>query len=85
LDEAEHSQVCVIGEAVRRELFGYEEAVGQVLKVNDLWLEVVGVLEGSGGASSAQGLAVGSTDSGIYLPVTSAIRKLNPIDALRWE
>jgi putative ABC transport system permease protein len=83
LDEAEHSQVCVIGEAVRRELFGYEEAVGQVLKVNDLWLEVVGVLEGSGGASSVQGVAVGSTDSDIYLPVTTAIRKLDlpPLEA----
>lgn len=83
LDEAEHSQVCVIGEAVRRELFGYEEAIGQVLKVNDLWLEVVGVLEGSGGASSVQGVAVGSTDSDIYLPVTTAIRKLDlpPLEA----
>ncbi len=82
-DEAEHAQVCVIGEAVRRDLFGYEEAIGRALKVNDLWLEVVGVLEGSSGASSVQGVAVGSTDSDIYLPVTTAIRKLDlpPIEA----
>ncbi len=76
-DEAEHAQVCVIGEKVRRDLFGYEDAVGQVLKVNELWLEVVGVLSGSGGASSVQGVAVGSTDSDIFLPVTTAIRKLD--------
>jgi putative ABC transport system permease protein len=76
-DEAEHAQVCVIGEGVRRELFGWEEAIGRTLKVNDLWLEVVGVLAGSGGASSVQGVAVGSTDFDIYLPVSTALRKLD--------
>jgi putative ABC transport system permease protein len=77
LDIAGHGQVCVIGEAVRRELFGYEEAIGQLLKVNEIWLEVVGVLAGSGGGSTVQGVSVGSTDSDIYLPVSTAIRKLD--------
>ena len=77
LDVAEHGQVCVIGEAVRRELFGYEEAIGRVLKVNEIWLEVVGVLSGSGGGSTVEGVAVGSTDLDIYLPVSTAIRKLD--------
>jgi len=77
VDTAEHAQVCVIGEDVRRELFGYEEAIGRVLKVNQLWLEVIGVLVGSGGTSTVQGVAVGSTDLSIYLPVTTASRKLD--------
>ncbi len=67
----------MIGETVRRELFGYEESIGRVLKVNQLWLEVIGVLSGSGGATSVQGVALGSTDSDIYLPVTTARRKLD--------
>ncbi len=75
-DEVEHAQVCVIGDGIRRELFGYEEPIGQVLKVNDLWLEVVGTLSGSGG-SSVQGVALGSTDLDIYLPASTAIRKLD--------
>ncbi|MDX2437210.1 MAG: ABC transporter permease, partial [Acidobacteriota bacterium] len=75
-DEVEHAQVCVIGDEIRRELFGYEEPIGQVLKVNDLWLEVVGILSGSGG-SSVQGVAVGSTDLDIYLPASTASRKLD--------
>lgn len=77
VDVADHAQVCVIGEGVRRELFGYEEAVGRVLKVNQIWLDIVGVLEDSAGASTVQGVAVGSTDLEIYLPVTTAIRKLD--------
>ena len=77
LDVAEHAQVCVIGESVRHELFGYEEAIGRVLKVNEIWLEVVGVLAGSGGGSTVDGVSVGSTDLDIYLPVSTTIRKLD--------
>jgi len=36
---------CVIGDRVRRDLFGFEPALGRPLKVNDQWLTVVGVLE----------------------------------------
>ena len=76
-DEEEHAQVCVIGPAVRRDLFGYGPAVGRDLKVNDVWLEVVGVLAESGGTSSFQGVQVGSTAREIYIPVTTATRKFD--------
>ena len=49
-DEERHAQVCVIGDQVRRELFGFEPALGRPLKVNDQWLTVVGVLASGGGA-----------------------------------
>jgi putative ABC transport system permease protein len=44
LDESTHAQVCVIGPEVRRDLFGYGQALGGLVKVNDVWLEVIGVL-----------------------------------------
>jgi putative ABC transport system permease protein len=78
LDEREHSQVCVIGAAVRRELFGYEPALGQLVKVNDVWLEVVGVLAGDDagvGGESFQGVALGSPARELYLPAATAERK----------
>ncbi len=88
-DERTHAQVCVVGSAVRRDLFGAAPAVGQDLKVNDLWLTVVGVLAPSDGAgASFQGVAVGSTAREIYVPVTTAVRKLDrdplesPLDEL---
>lgn len=75
-DEKTHDQVCVIGSSVRRDLFGYGQAVGQYLKVNDVWLVVVGVLEAqSGGAETFQGVRLRSTSRGIYLPFTTALRK----------
>ena len=54
---ASHAQVCVIGPGVRRDLFGYGPAVGSDLKVNDVWLTVVGVLADEGGASAFEGRA----------------------------
>jgi putative ABC transport system permease protein len=66
----------MIGETVRRELFGYEPVLGKDLQVNDLWLEVVGVLEGAGGSRTVQGVTIGSTDQEVYIPITTALRKL---------
>src|SRR5207248_2751628 len=42
--ERDHAQVAVIGQEVRRKLFGYDAAIGKLLKVNDAWLEVTGML-----------------------------------------
>jgi putative ABC transport system permease protein len=88
LDERDHAQVCVIGPGVRRDLFGYGSALGSDLKVNDVWLTVVGVLQDEGGAAAFQGVPLGATSREIYLPVTTASRKFDrpplkaPLDEL---
>jgi putative ABC transport system permease protein len=87
-DEMDHAQVCVIGPAVRRDLFGYGPALGHDLKVNDVWLTVVGVLSEAGGGSSFEGVSLGSSAREIYVPVTTAARKFDraplkaPLDEL---
>ena len=81
LDERDHSQVAVIGQDVRRKLFGYGPAVGKLFKVNDVWLEVIGILAGdSPGGGDA---AVSSNASEIWIPVSTAMRKFDrdPLDA----
>jgi putative ABC transport system permease protein len=81
LDERDHGQVAVIGQEVRRKLFGYGPAVGKLLKVNDVWLEVIGILAGeSPGGGDA---AVGSNSAEIWIPVSTAMRKFDrdPLDA----
>jgi putative ABC transport system permease protein len=88
LDEREHAQVCVVGSGVRRDLFGYGPAVGSDLKVNDVWLTVVGVLADASGSSTFEGVSLGSTAREIYVPVTTASRKFDrpplkaPLDEL---
>jgi len=69
-DEAEHAQVCVIGPEIRRNLFGFGPAIGKLLKVNDVWLEVIGID------------ATRNSDE-IWIPVSTAMRKFDrdPLDA----
>ena len=74
-DESEHAQVCVIGSATRRDLFGTDEAVGQHLKVDDVWLEVIGVVANESSGGSVQGVSVASRAREIYVPFTTALRK----------
>ena len=59
-EESESAAVCVLGERAKVSLLGYGPgSVGKYIKVNDTWLEVVGVLgssvdsgpAGSGGAA----------------------------------
>ncbi len=89
LDERRHAQVCVVGSGVRRDLFGYGPALGGLVKVGDVWLEVVGVLAPAGQEGEEfQGVAVGSRARAVYLPVTTAERKFrrdplaSPLDEL---
>ncbi|HKR65513.1 MAG TPA: ABC transporter permease [Thermoanaerobaculia bacterium] len=83
-DENEHAQVCVIGQEIRRNLFGYGDVIGKQLKVNDVWLEVVGVLANDPApSSSSSSAATHSTAKEIWLPVSTAMRKFDrdPLDA----
>lgn len=83
-DERSHGQVAVLGAAARRELFGPEPAVGHHVKVNDVWLEVVGVLASEGAEdASIEGVAVASSAREIYVPLSTGMRKFDhdPLDA----
>ncbi|HZT32099.1 MAG TPA: ABC transporter permease [Bryobacteraceae bacterium] len=42
--DAASAAVCVLGESAKVNLLGYGPAVGKFIKVNDVWLEVIGVL-----------------------------------------
>jgi putative ABC transport system permease protein len=87
LDEKEHAQVCVIAGAVRRDLYTYGPVLGQPLKINDVWCEVVGVIAdrpilATGGPSRAGGAAganppAAGTSREILIPVTTAQRKFD--------
>ena len=83
-DVRDHAQVCVIGSEVRRDLFGYGPALGELVKINDVWLEVVGVLSGGDSeAGNVQGVSFDSPARSIFLPVTTGLRKFEqrPLDS----
>ncbi len=44
-DDQSAAPVCVLGEAAKLNLLGFESAVGKYLKVDGVWLRVIGVLK----------------------------------------
>jgi putative ABC transport system permease protein len=36
--------VCVLGESAKVNLLGFDDAIGKYVKINDVWLQVIGVL-----------------------------------------
>jgi len=78
-DEEEHAAVCVIGDQARRDLFGFEPALGRPLKINDQWLTVVGILVPGGAKREVQGVALESTANDVFLPVTTAERRFSRV------
>ncbi len=87
-DQESYAAVCVIGDEVRRDLYGFGPALGRPLKVNDQWLTVVGVLAPGAGKREVQGVTLEGTASDVYLPVTTAERRFtrpplkSPLDEL---
>jgi putative ABC transport system permease protein len=75
-DNDTSSPVCVLGEAAKVNLLGYEPAVGKYVKVNDTWLQVVGVL-GQQAAADAEGEGGEATDRNnmIIAPLNTVMRR----------
>ena len=71
-DNAASATVCVLGESAKVSLLGYAPAIGKFIKVNDTWMEVVGVLREQlmAGAQSAGG-AMQDINNIIYIPLNT--------------
>jgi putative ABC transport system permease protein len=66
------SKVCVLGEGAKINLLGYGPARGKFVKVNDVWLEVVGVLAEQimAGAQNTGG-SMQDLDNIVYIPLNT--------------
>jgi putative ABC transport system permease protein len=71
-DDERSALVCVLGESAKVNIFGYEPAVGKFVKVNDTWLQVVGVLREQlmAGAQNSGG-AMQDVNNIIFVPLNS--------------
>jgi len=69
------ARVAVLGSTVRRDLFGSESPVGKRMFINRVPFEVIGVLEERG-----QGLDATNEDNQVYVPLSTAMRRLANID-----
>ena len=64
------SSVCIIGEKVEKKLFPGESAIGKQIKVKDVWLKVIGIIEEKLISEKAQeNLGIRDLNQDIYIPV----------------
>ena len=75
-EENDNAQVCVLGMAAKQKLFGFDDALGKQIKVNDTWLTVVGVLSDAVVEKQEfEGVKVQNPNNDIFIPITTALRK----------
>ena len=70
-EAAREQRVCVIGSTVRRELFGAENPLGELLRLGDERFRIVGVL-------APRGMSIGmDMDEMVYIPIGRALKMFN--------
>jgi putative ABC transport system permease protein len=68
--------VCVLGERAKVNLLGYDNAVGKYVKVNDTWLQVIGVLTPqASGDSEIEGAAASNRNNLLIAPLNTVMRR----------
>ncbi len=77
-DEESNAQVCVLGIAAKQKLFGFGDVLNKEIKINDIWMTVVGVLADSVVENQEfEGVKVQNPNNDIYIPITTAVRKFD--------
>jgi putative ABC transport system permease protein len=76
-EDNDHSApVCVLGETAKVNLLGFEDAVGKYVKVNDLWLQVIGVLSQQATADTdTEGMESANRNNMIISPLNTVMRR----------
>ena len=68
--------VCVLGETAKVNLLGYDNAVGKYVKVNDTWLQVIGVLTPqASGDADVEGASASNRNNLIIAPLNTVMRR----------
>ena len=64
--------VCVVGKKVEKKLFTGESAIGKRIKVKDVWLQIIGVIEEKLISDKAQeNLGIRDLNEDVYIPLNT--------------
>ena len=75
-EQAKSAPVCVLGERAKISILGYGSAVGKYIKVNEVWLHVIGVTAPQATAESeVEGLEADDRSNVILAPLNSVMRR----------
>mgnify|MGYP006295616273 FL=1 len=79
-------KVCTLGSSIARSLFGYENPIGQNVKLGDQWFEVVGVMDTKALFTETVGeLAARDLNNDIYIPLSTFNKRIPKENSLSSE
>lgn len=76
VDLADTKKVCVLGSELKKDLFGYGNALGLEVQIGSSWFTVIGVMEAKV-VRKGKGtiIKVRNINRDIYMPITTAFRR----------
>jgi putative ABC transport system permease protein len=91
-DEKRFAQVAMLGAQAARTLFPGQDAIGGKIKINYLWVEVIGVLqERDLSKDDFEGVRIGGDRNRVFVPLATAHKRLefetleSELDAIRLQ
>jgi putative ABC transport system permease protein len=79
-------KVCVLGSSIAKELFPFEDPLGKSVKIDDQWLEVVGVMANKSLFTETVGeLASRDLNNDIYIPLSTFNKRFTKENELESE
>jgi putative ABC transport system permease protein len=82
-DNAASAPVCVLGAAAKDSLFGSSAAVGEYIKLNELWCHVIGIVAPQlAPESDVSGVRTEDMNNLVYAPLNSVLYRLE--DSQSW-
>jgi putative ABC transport system permease protein len=70
----EGKQVCIIGQMIKSKLFPKEDPIGKFIKCDNVWLMVIGVIQGKNVSQSAsENLGISDYNKFIYAPLQTLL------------
>jgi len=75
-DDQRSAPVCVLGESPKVNLLGYDDAVGKYVKINDTWLQVIGILaQQASSDTEAEGMETINRNNMVVAPLNTVMRR----------
>jgi putative ABC transport system permease protein len=81
-DNATSAPVCVLGETAKVNLLGYERAVGKYVKINNTWLQVIGVMkEAATAETQVEGVEMLNRNNLVVAPLNTVMRRFEDMNS----
>ena len=70
-------QIAVLGSETAAELFPQQDPIGQLVKINHMWVKVIGVLQKDElSKDQIQGIKLGAEHNTVFIPLQTAFKRL---------